>query len=51
MLKKGPNRGIMSRRRGRLSKFQEKLARERIERLFILAEESSNDGEIEESKR
>ena len=41
----------MPRKRGRRSKFQEELARERIERLFVLAEESSNDGEIEESKR
>ena len=36
MLKKGPNRGIMSRRRGRRSKFQEKLARDRIDKLLLL---------------
>ena len=41
----------MSKRVGRRTQGQEKLARERIERLFVLAEESSKSGDIEESKR
>tara|TARA_B100001750_G_C15474340_1_gene581616 strand:+ start:1262 stop:1588 length:327 start_codon:yes stop_codon:yes gene_type:complete len=41
----------VSKRVGRRTQSQEKLARERIERLFVLAEESSKSGDIEESKR
>ena len=41
----------MSKRVGRRTKGQEKLARERIERLFVLAEESSRTGDSTESKR
>ena len=41
----------MSKRVGRRTKGQEKLARERIERLFVLAEESSRKGDSNESKR
>ena len=41
----------MSKRVGRRTKGQEKLARERIERLFVLAEESSRTGDPTESKR
>ena len=41
----------MSKRLGRRTKGQEKLARERIERVFVLAEESSRKGDSTESKR
>ena len=41
----------MSKRAGRRTRGQEKLARERIERLFALAEESSMTGNSNESKR
>ena len=41
----------MSKRVGRRTRGQEKLARERIERLFALAEESSRAGDSNESKR
>ena len=41
----------MSKRVGRRTRDHERLARERIERLFILAEESSKNGNPAESKR
>ena len=41
----------MSKRAGRRTQGHEKLARERIERLFTLAEESSKNDNPEESKR
>ena len=41
----------MSKRVGRRTQGHEKLARERIERLFTLAEESSKNDDPEESKR
>ena len=41
----------MSKRVGRRTQGHEKLARERIERLFNLAEESSKNDNPEESKR
>jgi len=41
----------VSKRAGRRTQGHEKLARERIERLFTLAEESSKNDNPEESKR
>ncbi len=41
----------MSKRVGRRTRAQENLARERIERLFALAEESSRTGASTDSKR
>ena len=41
----------MSKRVGRRTQAHEKLARERIERLFSLAETSSKSGNFDESKR
>ena len=41
----------MSKRAGRRTQGHEKLAQERIERLFTLAEESSKNDNPEESKR
>ena len=41
----------MSKRVGRRTRDHERLARERIERLFTLAEESSKNGNLAESKR
>ena len=41
----------MSKRVGRRTQGHEKLARERIERLFTLAEKSSKNDDPEESKR
>ena len=41
----------MSKRVGRRTRDHERLARERIERLFTLAEESSKNGNPAESKR
>ena len=41
----------MSKRAGRRTQGHEKLARERIERLFTLAEESSKNDNPEESRR
>jgi ribonuclease P protein subunit RPR2 len=41
----------VSKRVGRRTRDHERLARERIERLFTLAEESSKNGNLAESKR
>lgn len=41
----------MSKRRGRRTRGQEKLARVRIERLFMIAEKNSNEGNFDQSKR
>ena len=51
MLKKGDEWHTMEERRGRRTKGHEKLARERIERLFNLAEEISDSGDDNEPKR
>jgi len=40
----------MSRRRGRLSKFQEKLARDRIDKLFVLFDSKSGKSQISPKK-
>ena len=51
MLKKATNGPIVPRRTGRRTKSQEKIARDRIDKLLNLARKSSHDKENEQSKR
>ena len=51
VLKKATNGLIVPRRTGRRTKSQEKIARDRIDKLLNLARKSSHDKEHEQSKR
>ena len=51
MLKKATNGPVVPRRTGRRTKSQEKIARDRIDKLLKLARKSSYDKEYEQSKR
>ena len=50
MLKKGPNRCFMPRKRSRRPKFQEKLARNRINKLFLLFDSKNFNVQINPKK-
>tara|TARA_Y100000588_G_scaffold333328_1_gene372147 strand:+ start:310 stop:690 length:381 start_codon:yes stop_codon:yes gene_type:complete len=51
VLKKATNGPVVPRRTGRRTKSQEKIARDRIDKLLNLASKSSYDKEYEQSKR
>ena len=51
VLKKATNGPVVPRRTGRRNKSQEKIARDRIDKLLNLARKSSYDKEYEQSKR
>jgi len=51
VLKKATNGPVVPRRTGRRTKSQEKIARDRIDKLLNLARKSSYDKEYEQSKR
>ena len=51
VLKKATNGPVVPRRTGRRTKRQEKIARDRIDKLLNLARKSSYDKEYEQSKR